>query len=180
MDWQRIDSASGWASVCCSPKQPLPFIINFESLFVRAVIQRVTEASVTVDNAVVGQIQRGFMVLLGVAEVDTQDDVIWIAGKIAGLRVFEDADGKMNLALADVGASVLLVSQFTLYGDCRKGRRPSFVEAARPEKANALYKSVAAELRGQGLVVETGTFQTHMDVRLLNDGPVTLLLDSRK
>lgn len=139
-----------------------------------------TEASVTVDNIVVGQIQCGFLVLLGVAEDDTQDDVIWVAGKIASLRVFEDAEGKMNLALADVGGSVLLVSQFTLYGDCRKGRRPSFVEAARPEKANLLYNSVAAELKGHGLTVETGTFQAHMDVRLLNDGPVTLLLDSRK
>ena len=146
----------------------------------RAVIQRVTEASVTVDGAVVGQIARGFLVLLGVADDDTQDDVNLIATKIAGLRVFEDADGKMNLALADVGGAVLLVSQFTLYGDCRKGRRPSFIEAARPEKANALYQSVAAELRGQGLTVETGTFQAHMDVRLLNDGPVTLLLDSRR
>ena len=146
----------------------------------RAVIQRVTEASVTVDGAVVGQIARGFLVLLGVADDDTQDDENLIAAKIAGLRVFEDADGKMNLALADVGGAVLLVSQFTLYGDCRKGRRPSFIEAARPEKANALYQSVAAELRGQGLTVETGTFQAHMDVRLLNDGPVTLLLDSRR
>ncbi len=146
----------------------------------RAVIQRVAEASVTVDSVVVGRIQRGFLVLLGVAEYDTQEEVIWIAGKIAGLRVFEDSEGMMNLALADVGGSVLLVSQFTLYGDCRKGRRPSFVEAARPEKANALYKSVAAELKGLGFPVETGTFQAHMDVRLLNDGPVTLLLDSRK
>ena len=102
------------------------------------------------------------------------------AGKIAALRVFEDADGKMNLALADVGGSVLVVSQFTLYGDCRKGRRPSFVEAARPEKANALYRSVVAELKGYGLPVETGTFQAHMEVQLLNDGPVTLILDSRK
>ena len=160
----------------CPALQAFPF----ESRSVRAVIQRVTEASVTVDNIVVGQIQRGFLVLLGVAEVDTQDEVIWIAGKIAGLRIFEDAEGKMNLALADVGGAVLLVSQFTLYGDCRKGRRPSFVEAARPEKANLLYNSVAAELKGHGLIVETGTFQAHMDVRLLNDGPVTLLLDSRK
>ena len=143
-------------------------------------IQRVAEASVTVDSVVVGRIQRGFLVLLGVAEYDTQEEVIWIAGKIAGLRVFEDSEGMMNLALADVCGSVLLVSQFTLYGDCRKGRRPSFVEAARPEKANALYKSVAAELKGLGFPVETGTFQAHMDVRLLNDGPVTLLLDSRK
>jgi len=146
---------------------------------VRAVIQRVSEASVIVDERIVGEIQRGFMVLLGVAESDTQEDVIWIAGKIAGLRVFEDSAGKMNLALADVGGSVLLVSQFTLYGDCRKGRRPSFVEAARPEKANLLYQSVVAELKGLGVPVETGTFQAHMDVRLVNDGPVTLLLDSR-
>ncbi len=150
-----------------------------ESRAVRAVIQRVTEASVIVDERVVGEIQRGFMVLLGVAESDTQDDVIWIAGKIAGLRVFEDSAGKMNLALADVGGSVLLVSQFTLYGDCRKGRRPSFIEAARPEKANSLYQSVMAELRGLGVPVETGTFQAHMDVRLVNNGPVTLLLDSQ-
>jgi len=147
---------------------------------VRAVIQRVTEASVTVDGQIVGSIQQGFVVLLGVSESDTQDDVIWIAGKIAGLRVFEDSGGKMNLALADVGGAVLLISQFTLYGDCRKGRRPSFVEAARPEKAHVLYQSTVAELRGSGLQVETGTFQAHMDVRLLNDGPVTLLLDSHK
>ncbi len=152
----------------------------FESVIVRAVIQRVSEASVTVENRIVGSIQSGFLVLLGVAEDDTQEDVNLIAGKIAGLRVFEDADGKMNLALADVNGAILLVSQFTLYGDCRKGRRPSFIEAARPERANALYQSVAAELKGQGLTVETGTFQAHMDVRLLNDGPVTLLLDSRK
>ena len=139
-----------------------------------------TEASVTTDEGVVGRIERGFVVLLGVADDDTQDDAIWIAGKIGGLRVFEDADGKMNLGLTDVGGSVLLVSQFTLYGDCRKGKRPSFVQAARPQKANALYLSVKAELQGQGLTVETGTFQAHMDVRLLNDGPVTLILDSRK
>lgn len=144
----------------------------------RAVIQRVSEASVTVDGQIVGQIQKGFLVLLGVSTTDTQDDVVWTAGKIGGLRVFEDADGKMNLALSDVGGSVLLVSQFTLYGDCRKGRRPSFVEAARPEQANALYQSVAAELRGLGLQVETGVFQADMKVRLLNDGPVTLILDS--
>ena len=153
---------------------------QFERYSVRAVIQRVTEASVTTDNIVVGRIQRGFMVLLGVADDDTQDDAIWIAGKIGGLRIFEDADGKMNLGLADVGGSVLLVSQFTLYGDCRKGKRPSFVHAARPEKAYALYLSVRAELQEQGLTVETGTFQAHMDVRLLNDGPVTLILDSQK
>ncbi len=146
----------------------------------RAVIQRVTEASVTVAGQITGEIGKGFLVLLGVAADDTQQDVIWMAGKIAGLRVFEDADGKMNLSLGDIDAAVLLVSQFTLYGDCRKGRRPSFVQAARPELAVELYQSVAAELRGLGVPVETGTFQAHMDVRLLNDGPVTLLLDSRR
>lgn len=146
----------------------------------RAVVQRVTEASVTVDGTVVGQIGRGFLVLLGIAGDDSEQDVVWLAGKIAGLRVFEDAEGKMNLGLSDVGGAVLLVSQFTLYGDCRKGRRPSFVEAARPETAVPLYQSMVAELRGLSVPVETGTFQAHMDVRLLNDGPVTLLLDSRR
>ena len=146
----------------------------------RAVVQRVTEASVTVDGIVVGQIGRGFLVLLGIAGDDSEQDVVWLAGKIAGLRVFEDAEGKMNLGLSDVGGAVLLVSQFTLYGDCRKGRRPSFVEAARPEAAVPLYHSMVAELRGLSVPVETGTFQAHMDVRLLNDGPVTLLLDSRR
>jgi len=146
----------------------------------RAVVQRVSEASVTVDGEVTGQIGRGFLVLLGIAGDDSEKDIVWIAEKIAGLRIFEDAEGRMNLGLGDVGGAVLLVSQFTLYGDCRKGRRPSFVEAARPEAALPLYQSVAAELRGHGLRVETGKFQAHMDVRLLNDGPVTLLLDSRR
>jgi D-aminoacyl-tRNA deacylase len=146
----------------------------------RAVIQRVSEASVTVDGTIVGAVGRGFLVLLGVSAEDTQEDVIWMAGKIAGLRVFEDTEGRMNLALPDVGGAVVLVSQFTLCGDCRKGRRPSFVAAARPERAVQLYQSTAAELRGLGLPVETGTFQAHMDVRLINDGPVTLLLDSQR
>jgi D-tyrosyl-tRNA(Tyr) deacylase len=146
----------------------------------RAVIQRVSEASVTVNQVVSGRIQRGFLVLAGVADDDEDKDALWIAEKIAGLRVFEDSDEKMNLSLADVQGAVLLVSQFTLFGDCRKGRRPSFVEAARPEKARALYEKLAENLRQLGLVVETGIFQAHMEVRLLNDGPVTLLLDSRK
>lgn len=146
----------------------------------RAVVQRVSNASVKVDGEIVGAIDGGFLILLGVAEDDTQDDVIYLAQKIAGLRVFEDADGKMNLALADVGGQALVVSQFTLFGDCRKGRRPSFIAAARPEKANAMYQSFVAELQGQGIAVETGRFQQHMDVALVNDGPVTLLLDSRK
>lgn len=146
----------------------------------RAVVQRVASASVTVDQRVVGQIERGFLVLLGVGTDDGEADAVAIADKIVGLRVFEDDDGKMNLALADVGGSMLVVSQFTLFGDCRKGRRPSFVDAARPEHANELYTCFIAEVRGRGLVVETGQFQAHMDVALVNDGPVTLLIDSRK
>jgi len=146
----------------------------------RAVVQRVSRAEVRVDEQVTGAIERGFLVLLGVAEDDTQDDVIYLANKIGGLRVFEDADDKMNLGLKEIGGKLLVVSQFTLLGDCRKGRRPSFVRAARPEKADALYSSFVAELQGQGFAVETGRFQEHMAVELVNDGPVTLLLDSRR
>ena len=146
----------------------------------RAVVQRVSSASVTVDRDVVGQIERGFMVLLGVGNEDVEADAVSLAEKIAGLRVFEDDNGKMNLSLNDVDGSMLVVSQFTLFGDCRKGRRPSFIEAARPEQAEALYECFVAEVVGQGISVETGRFQTHMDVQLVNDGPVTLLLDSRK
>jgi len=147
---------------------------------VRAVVQRVASASVKVDDEVVGQIERGFLVLLGVGTDDSDADAVTLAEKVAGLRVFEDDDRKMNLALNDVDGQMLVVSQFTLFGDCRKGRRPSFVDAARPEQAERLYESFVAEVRGQGIHVETGQFQTHMDVRLVNDGPVTLLLDSRK
>lgn len=146
----------------------------------RAVIQRVSSASVTVDSRIVGQIGRGFLILLGICGDDRDEDLVYLAGKIAGLRVFEDDDGLMNLSLADVGGQVLVVSQFTLFGDCRKGRRPSFIAAARPEVALPLYDAFLAELRGQGLTVATGQFQAHMDVALVNDGPVTLLLDSRK
>jgi len=146
----------------------------------RAVVQRVSRAQVTVDGDTAGRIDRGLLVLLGVAADDTQDDVIYLAGKVAGLRIFEDDDGKMNRSVQDAGGAVLVVSQFTLLGDCRKGRRPSFVHAAPPETAEALYRSFVAELQGQGLPVETGRFQVHMDVELVNDGPVTLLLDSRK
>ena len=146
----------------------------------RAVVQRVASASVKVEDEVVGQIERGFLVLLGVGTDDSDADAVTLAEKIAGLRVFEDDDRKMNLALNDVDGQMLVVSQFTLFGDCRKGRRPSFVDAARPEQAERLYESFVAEVRGRGIHVETGRFQTHMDVRLVNDGPVTLLLDSRK
>jgi D-aminoacyl-tRNA deacylase len=146
----------------------------------RAVVQRVSRAKVTVAGEITGQIGRGFLVLLGVAEGDGSEDARYLAQKIAGLRVFEDAEGKMNLALADVGGGMLVVSQFTLLGDCRKGRRPSFIAAARPEVANDLYQQFVALIKEQGIPVETGRFQEHMDVELVNDGPVTLLLDSRQ
>jgi D-tyrosyl-tRNA(Tyr) deacylase len=146
----------------------------------RAVVQRVTRASVTVAAEVVGEIAQGFLVLLGVAEGDTTSDAVSLAAKIVGLRVFEDDNDKMNRALADIAGSMLVVSQFTLLGDCRKGRRPSFVQAADPETADALYQKFVAEVQRLGIPVETGRFRQSMDIELVNDGPVTLLLDSRK
>jgi D-tyrosyl-tRNA(Tyr) deacylase len=146
----------------------------------RAVVQRVSRAQVVVEGEVAGRIDRGLVVLLGVAQGDTADDVSTMADKLVGLRVFDDADGKMNLALADVGGAMLVVSQFTLLGDCRKGRRPSYVEAAPPELAEALYELVVAAVRKRGIEVATGRFRTHMDVTLTNDGPVTLLVDTRR
>lgn len=146
----------------------------------RAVIQRVTEASVTVDETVVGAIGRGFLILLGVETGDGESQARWLAEKIAGLRLFEDENGKMNLALADVGGEVLVVSQFTLLGDCSKGRRPSFVKAAAPDEANRLYLFFSQVMREQGLTVANGQFQACMQVRLCNDGPVTLVVDAKK
>jgi D-tyrosyl-tRNA(Tyr) deacylase len=146
----------------------------------RAVVQRVSSAQVTVQGEIVGRIRQGFLVLLGITGTDTQDDVNVLAGKICGLRVFEDSDGKMNLSLQEMEGEMLVVSQFTLFGDCRKGRRPSFIEAARPEVAQPLYESFVAEVRATGMPVQTGIFQAQMEVALVNDGPVTLLLDSRK
>lgn len=131
-----------------------------------------------VQGKVVGQIGQGLLVLLGVGRGDTLDDAAYLARKIAGLRVFADADGKMNLSLADVGGEVLAVSQFTLYGDIRKGNRPSFIEAAAPDEGRRLYERFCDLMSQQGLHVETGVFQTHMEVHLINDGPVTLWLDS--
>jgi D-tyrosyl-tRNA(Tyr) deacylase len=145
----------------------------------RAVIQRVTRASVTVDRRVTGAIERGFLALVGVSVDDTDADADSLAQKIAGLRVFDDAAGAMNLALVDVGGAVLVVSQFTLLGDVRKGRRPSFITAARGELAERLYERVAARLRDAGLHVETGVFGADMAVELINDGPVTILLDTK-
>jgi D-tyrosyl-tRNA(Tyr) deacylase len=135
---------------------------------------------VTVGGEVVGRIGRGLLVLLGVGQEDAEADAAYLAQKIIGLRIFEDAEGKMNLALADVGGGLLVVSQFTLWGDCRKGRRPSFVAAAEPSRADALYQHFVEAARSAGVAVETGRFRAHMDVELLNDGPVTLLLDSAK
>ena len=146
----------------------------------RCVIQRVTQASVTVAGEVVGKIENGFMVLVGAQDGDTESDARYCAEKIAGLRVFEDENEKMNLSRGDVGGSVLLVSQFTLLADARHGRRPDFIQAARPEVAEPLCELVREMLAGKGLHVETGRFRTHMEVSLLNDGPVTILLDSRK
>lgn len=146
----------------------------------RAVLQRVQHAQVVVDGNVVGKIGHGFLVLLGVGKADTEDDARYLAGKIAGMRIFSDAEGKFNLALADIGGAVLLVSQFTLYADTRKGRRPSFIDAALPEPAEALVERCAHYLREAGIAVESGKFGAHMEVSLLNDGPVTILLDSER
>lgn len=144
----------------------------------RAVVQRVSAASVTVAGAVVGEIGVGFLVLLGITHADDTADAALLARKVAGLRVFEDDGGKMNLSLADVGGAVLAVSQFTLYGDVRKGRRPSFTDAARPEQAEPLYRHFCQMLAAEGIAVEEGVFQAHMAVSLVNDGPVTLWLDT--
>jgi D-tyrosyl-tRNA(Tyr) deacylase len=146
----------------------------------RAVVQRVSRAEVRVDGRATGRIGRGLAVLLGVARDDAEDDARLLADKVAALRIFEDAAGKMNLAVAEVGGGVLVVSQFTLLGDVRKGNRPSFTEAAPPEPANALYERFCGCVREKGLAVATGVFRATMEVELVNDGPVTILLDSRR
>jgi D-aminoacyl-tRNA deacylase len=146
----------------------------------RAVVQRVSRASVSVQEEVTGKIERGLLVLIAVGNADTQADADYLADKIIGLRVFEDDLGKMNLNLGEVGGSVLAVSQFTLYGDVRRGKRPSFAAAAPPEKARALYEYFVERVRATGLRCETGRFQEMMQVELVNDGPVTILLDSSK
>jgi D-tyrosyl-tRNA(Tyr) deacylase len=145
----------------------------------RAVIQRVKESSVTVDDQIAGQISRGLLVLLGVAQGDRRADADYLANKIAHLRIFEDEHGKMNRSLLETGCQMLVVSQFTLLGDCRKGRRPSFVAAAEPAQAKALYQYFIEAVRSLGISVETGRFQAKMAVALVNDGPVTLIMESR-
>lgn len=146
----------------------------------RAVVQRVTQSSVTSEGALTGEIGKGLMVLLGVGEGDTEADVKYMADKVAGLRIFEDDEDKMNLSVKDVGGDILVVSQFTLYGDVRKGKRPSFTAAAKPDEANRLYALFCETLRSQGFKVAEGVFQTDMLVKIYNDGPVTILLDSHK
>ena len=143
----------------------------------RAVVQRVSSASVRVDGSQVGAVDGGLLVLVGVAEHDTEQEAVWMARKISRLRIFRDDDGRMNRSVVDIGGSVLVVSQFTLYGDAAKGNRPSFAGAASGDHASALYEHVADELRTMGVPVETGVFGAMMDVELVNDGPVTILLE---
>jgi D-tyrosyl-tRNA(Tyr) deacylase len=145
----------------------------------KVVLQRVSEARVTVEGEVVGTIGNGLLLLVGVGQEDGESDLIWMADKLAGLRIFEDEAGKMNLSVEDVQGAILSVSQFTLYGDCRKGKRPNFMAAAKPELAESIYKQFNDRLRTRGLTVETGRFGAMMDISLVNDGPVTLILDSR-
>ena len=145
----------------------------------RAVVQRVSEASVTIDGVVKGSIGKGYMVLLGVEDIDEQEDLDYICDKLIGLRIFEDPDGKLNLDIRDIGGEILLISQFTLYGDARKGRRPGFIKAARPEKAIPMYEEAIRRL-SEVLHVETGEFGADMKVALVNEGPVTILLDSKR
>ena len=145
----------------------------------RAVVQRVKSAAVQVEGRIIGEIGQGLLVLVGVGRGDEEKDITYLASKLPELRIFEDTSGKFNLSLKEVGGKMLVVSQFTLFGDCRKGRRPSFIEAAEPAEAKRLYEQLILKLRGQGVSVETGEFQAKMEVRLINDGPVTILLDSR-
>jgi D-tyrosyl-tRNA(Tyr) deacylase len=144
---------------------------------VKVVVQRVSRASVTVEGATIGEIGKGLVILVGVGSSDSRAEAAWLAPKCAGLRIFEDAGGQMNLALSDVGGEILVVSQFTLYGNCEKGRRPSFTDAASPGKAEELYEEFVRILRDSGLHVKTGVFGAKMTVEILNDGPVTLILE---
>jgi len=146
----------------------------------RAVIQRVSRASVEVDGARTGEIGHGLLILLGVGKNDSETDSDYLADKICGLRIFEDTDGKMNRNVVEAGGAILVVSQFTLYGDVRKGRRPSFDDAAPPEQARALYESFVAKVRARGIQIATGVFQAKMRVELVNEGPVTILCDSAR
>lgn len=146
----------------------------------RSVVQRVSKAAVQVNGQVIGETRMGILALIGIGLDDGSEDIRWMADKLIGLRIFEDQEGKMNLSLPEVGGEMLLVSQFTLFGDCRKGKRPSFSHAAPPERAKEIFEELVANLRHQGIRVETGEFRAHMEVTLVNDGPVTILLDSKR
>ena len=156
---------------------PLPYRF-FRGNFMRAVVQRVKQSSVKTNGETVGRIGKGLLVLLGVARGDGAEDVKYLANKIVNLRIFEDENGKMNRSVLEIGGELLAVSQFTLLADCRKGRRPSFIAAAEPEKATELYEKFVAQVRAQGVAVQTGRFRTMMEVALINDGPVTIIIDS--
>ena len=158
---------------------PLFLGIGIKEKGMRAVVQRVSESAVTVDGEVVGRIGCGLLVLLGVTHEDTEKDAVFLAEKIVNLRIFSDDAGKMNRSLLDTGGGMLVVSQFTLYGDCRKGRRPSFIQAADPDKGDALYQYFVEKVRERGVTTATGRFGAMMAVSLINDGPVTLILESK-
>ena len=145
----------------------------------KAVIQRVKSSSVSVDKKQISQIGPGLLVLLGVSQTDESSDAEYLSDKVANLRIFEDSDGKMNRSVIDIGGEILVVSQFTLYGDCRKGRRPSFIEAAHPEKAEKLYEYFTEQMKKKGIPAQSGRFRAMMDVSLVNDGPVTLIVESK-
>jgi D-aminoacyl-tRNA deacylase len=170
-----VANAAAWGA-----ERRWPGTARYDAPVVRAVVQRVSQASVSVDGAVVGAIAHGLLVLLGVGKDDTDADAAYLATKVAELRVFPDAEGLMNRSVLDTSGAVLAVSQFTLYGDARRGRRPGYSDAAPPELASSLYQAFIAALRGRGLTVAEGVFRAHMAVSLVNDGPVTILLDSHK
>ncbi len=146
----------------------------------RAVVQRVKRASVEVEEEIIGEIGKGLLVFLGVGEDDTNEDIDYMVNKILGLRIFEDNNGKMNLSLMDIKGEILVISQFTLYGDVRKGRRPSFTDSAKPEKAETIYEEFISKCKEKGILVESGEFAADMDVELINQGPVTIMIDSKK
>lgn len=146
----------------------------------RAIVQRVTSSNVKVEGSIVGEIARGILVLIGISKEDTMEDIIYTKDKLINLRIFEDSEGKMNLSLKDIAGELLIVSQFTLYGDCRKGRRPNFMEALSGDEANKLYETFVEQCKQEGLTVKTGVFGANMEVNIVNDGPVTLLIDSKK
>lgn len=165
--------------MCTLLNELLNKTVKARRIRLRAIIQRVSEAKVEVDNEVTGEIKKGFLVLIGVEEADTEEDCDYLVRKITNMRIFEDADQKMNLSLKDVGGDLLSISQFTLHANTKKGNRPSFVDAAKPDFANELYEQFNEKVRSEGIKVETGIFGAHMNVTLTNDGPVTIALDSK-